>query len=146
MTLKKRFASTYTNFICTTKKFSLTKIRNQSPVVYSADQMMSGATTRRCDYFVLCDCTPFITGIYVVEIKGAHPSINKIKSQIQSGLDFVSSYIGQNECHEFLPVLVAKAIPGSMRRKFLATRVQLRGRELNIKHVKTGGSLEKLTP
>ena len=67
ITFKKRFHEKYKK--CTTKayKYSLEKIKHQSPVVYSADKVMQDWSKIRCDSFVLCCCAPSTTGIYVVE-------------------------------------------------------------------------------
>ena len=105
---------------------------------------MRGVQTKHCDYFVFCDCAPSTTGIYVVEVKGASPSISEVKRQLQGGANFISSHIQQNDQYDFSPVLVAKGIHGSMRAKLVRETVILGEKTRYIKHVKVGSPLQKI--
>ena len=111
-----KFKEEHKNYTCDPRNFTLKKIRNQSPQVYDADKIMRGkhnehAQEIRCDYFVLSNHHD-ITGIYVIECKkrGKNAHISNIKKQLQSGADFISGYIdNDNDAYKFVPILVAKS-------------------------------------
>ena len=149
MTINERFAEEYGEYkISTSKSYTLTKIKDQSPVVYSADEIMKAGNPRddqttRCDDFVLCSRASD-TGIYIVEIKGG--ARKKSINQLQAGANFISKFTG-DDCFVFLPVLVAKNIPPSYRRLLLTQKITL-GKETprKIKHVKINGPLPSILP
>ena len=121
------------------------KIKHQSPVAYSADKVIQDRSKIRCDSFVLCCCTPSTTGIYVVEDKGGHLSIDKVSNQLQSGADFIYRLLNKkNDKFHFLPVLVARGIRGSTKNKLKKARIDWNGKKILIKHITTGAPLVKL--
>lgn len=122
--------------------YTLAKIRNQSPVVYSADEVMD-AKKSRCDYFVLCSLAS-VTGIYIVEQKDGMAESDAIK-QLCAGAKFMSRFIESGDCCAFLPVLVAKGIPRALYQKLLKTKIKLGHLSpQKIKHVKVGGPLPSI--
>ena len=145
-TCKERFQEKYGEFTTTTRKYKLTKIKDQSPVVYSADKIMKAPEGKRCDSFVLCCCAPSTTGIYVVEEKkGTARDINKVEKQLQGGANFMSAFLKTDDQFKFLPVLVARGIPPNKRNKLETAKVSLGKEKKYIKHIKPGASLGKLS-
>ncbi len=157
MTIKQCFEKCFKAYQTNNRPYSLKLIEDQLPVSYSADKVMPNKQmpnkqTNRCDYFVLCDCVPRTTGIYVIEVKGKSPSMKDVEKQLQSGADFVNKHLSANERIAFLPILVAKSIPRTTLKEFQKINIQLGGKTLSskhtkkIKHIKPRKSLPKLTP
>ncbi len=146
MTFKQRFSGQYKNFECTASKYSLKKIREQSPDVYSAHEIMgSQQQGKRCDDFVLCNCSPSTTGIYIVEVKkGKARHIKEVKEQLQSGANFINGQLHEEDKFDFLPILVSKGMAGSERNQWRGNSVCLRGKTRYIERVKSGGPLKRL--
>lgn len=146
MTFKKRFKEQYKKYKSNPAKYLLDKIGAQSPDVYSADRIMQAqdGSGRRCDDFVLCNCTPRVTGIYVIEVKGTHQHIKDVKEQLQSGADFIKDCLSPKDRFDFMPVLVAKAISSSMRTPLRNAYIRLCDKKRYIEHVKFGASLETI--
>lgn len=102
MTIKKRFAEKYGKHTKRRAKlYKLAKIKDQSPIVYSADAIMKAANPRggedaRCDDFVLCECDS-VTGVYIVEEKKGEAE-KKAAKQLQAGANFMSPFIGSERC------------------------------------------------
>jgi len=134
--LKQRFQREFGR--CETKsvKYSLDSIKDQSPKVYAADEIMKQHPGKRCDSFVLCVCAPSTTGIYVVEEKGNHAPIKAVRKQLQSGADFLCGHLTDMDKFKFLPVLVAKGMSSSMHRELLRVSIKLREKTRQIRHVK----------
>ena len=143
MTFKQRFTKQHKDSQSRPKNFSLDKIKNQSPISFSADKIMP-PSEKRCDYFVLCDCNPSTTGIYVIELKSGTAEIKNITKQLQSGADFIGKQLRGNDQFDFAPVLVAKSISSSSRSGQYTDSICLRGETRYIKHVKIGRPLEKI--
>ena len=147
MTFKQRFMKQYKNFKSTPKEFSLKKIKDQSPISFSADKIMKDRAGSSCDDFVLCDCNLSTTGIYVIERKKKNVNIKYITEQLQSGADFMGEQLCESDRFDFLPVLVAKGMPSSQRVSVRNNKgICLQGKIRHIKHVKVNGSLEKIVP
>ena len=145
MTFKQRFRKQYKSFKSTPKQFSLNKIKDQSPIIFSADKIMKDRAGSSCDDFVLCDCSPSTTGIYVIERKSGKAEIKNITEQLQSGADFMGEQLCESDRFDFLPVLVAKGMPSSRRVSLHNNKsICLQGKIRRIKHVKVNGSLEKI--
>lgn len=135
--------------------YALDKIRKMSPAVYSADDIMKLSSREvRCDHFVFC-AFPAVSGIaaagiYVVEVKQGKPRGGKkhsgVSKQLRAGAKFVESHLRPGECFRFLPVLVARGISGSFRRKLLKTTITLRDDERQIKYISLGDSLPVIPP
>jgi len=142
--LKRRFQNEFGKFPVKPTGYSLARIRDQSPKVYSADAVMQGYPGKRCDSFVLCICAPSTTGIYVVEEKGNRPHVGTISQQLQGGADFVCALLAGSDKFEFLPVLVTKGISASMRRELMRVSIKLREKYRQVAHVKPGDSLKPI--
>lgn len=134
------------------RRFSLEKIKAQSPLVYRVDDMPSeephGDSTNkpRGDFLVLCDINAAITGVYLVESKRGKADRHAVK-QLRGSAEFMDDFIGDDDNFNFLPVLVAKSMPTSMRQVLedKNNRVKLGKRgERKIKHIKLDGDLPKL--
>ena len=145
-TFNQRFQAKYGAHKIRPTRYTLKEIRDQKPAAYSADKIMQRLSANRCDSFVLCFCAPSITGIYLIEEKGANPSISKVKKQLQSGANFLKKdkLLQANDHFDFSPVLVAKAIPRIMNDKLKKTSVNLHGKIRYVEHVKVGKPLEKI--
>lgn len=152
MTIKERIAKKYGKHKRESREgrlYTLAKIKDQSPVVYSADAIMKAASPRgdettRCDDFVLCNRAS-VTGIYIVEQKKGNARSEAI-GQLRAGAKFMSQFISDDDCCFFRPVLVAKAIPSRLQ-GLLKARIQLGNLPIQkIEHVKVGRSLSSIIP
>ena len=154
MTFKQRFTKQHKDSRSNPKNFSLDKIKKQHPISFSVDKIMDFSVgkimedrpKKRCDYFVLCDCNPSTTGIYVIELKSGKVEIKNITKQLQSGANFIDNELRGSDQFDFAPVLVAKSISSSSRSGQYTDSVCLRGKIRYIKHVKIGGPLEEIDP
>ena len=144
MTIKQCFEKCFKVHQTNNRPYSLKFIKGQLPVSYSADKVMPNKQTNRCDYFVLCDCAPQTTGIYVIEVKGKSPSMKDVEKQLQSGADFVNKHLSANERIAFLPILVAKSIPRTTLKEFQEINIQLNGKKRKVTHIKHDKELKPI--
>lgn len=141
---KQRFQRKFEKYETKSVKYSLKNIRDQSPKVYSADEVMKQHPSKRCDSFVLCLCAPSTTGIYAVEEKGNRPPIKIVQKQLQGGANFICNLLEESDQFEFLPVLVAKGTSFSMRNELNKASVKLRQDDRKIEHINPGDSLRRI--
>lgn len=150
MTIKDRFAEKYgipkpgLRKPNQRRRFSLAEIKAQAPVVYRADDIMD-PNKPHGDFLVLCAINAAFTGIYLVESKRGKADMHAVE-QLRGSAEFMDAFIGDDDRFNFLPVLVAKNMPPSMRQVLNDenNRIELGMRGTRkIKHIK-GGSVPKL--
>lgn len=128
------------------RRFSLEEIKAQSPLVYRADDIMP-LNKPHGDFLVLCAINAAFTGVYLVESKQGDATSDAV-GQLQGSATFMSGFIGDDDRFNFLPVMVAKRVPRSVRQVLedKKNRVKLGKRgERKIKHIKLDGDLPKLS-